>query len=255
MDTSHEPTAPARLMTYNIHRCVGLDGKHSPERIAETIRESDPDIVALQEVEVGHVRTARMDQPRVLAEKLGMQFLYHPARERREERFGNAILSRLPLRSVRTALLPTLPRFAVQRRAAVWAAVEVRGVQLQVINTHLGLVRGERMLQALDLCGTDWLTHPECSHPRVLCGDFNATPRSRVHKVLNGTLRDAQELYDGESHPTWPSLWPFVRYDHVFVSREIEVRRVHVPRTKLTRIASDHLPVVMEFHVEGNGKP
>ncbi|MBI4565420.1 MAG: endonuclease/exonuclease/phosphatase family protein [Planctomycetes bacterium] len=243
------PRPTFRILTYNVHRCVGVDGRHDPARVAAAIREADPHIVALQELETDHLRTDHLDQPSRLAELLGMEFLYHPARERDGARFGNAILSRLPLRMVRSALLPTSPVFRVQRRAALWASVKVGNRDVQVINTHLGLVRGERMLQATDLCGKDWLTHAACAFPRILCGDFNATARSPVYRLINGTLRDAQIVNGGTSRPTWPSLWPFVRYDHVFVSPEISVKRAEVLRTRLTRVASDHLPVLVEFDV------
>jgi endonuclease/exonuclease/phosphatase family metal-dependent hydrolase len=238
-------------MTYNVHRCVGVDRRHSPERIADIIARLDPDIIALQELEIGHHRTDHVHQPRAIADILDMDFHYHPARRREDAGFGNAIMSRLPMRKVRSAILPTHPRINTQRRGALWASIQVDGHEVQVINTHLGLIRGERLLQAMALVGDEWLGHPDCRTPQIICGDFNATPRSPVYKLFNGTLRDA----DKNGHKprrTWPSFCPVVRYDHVFVSKEIVVHKVEIPRTLATSIASDHLPVVIDFEVRSD---
>jgi endonuclease/exonuclease/phosphatase family metal-dependent hydrolase len=237
---------PLRLMTYNVHRCVGIDRRHSLERVAEVILTQNPDIVAVQELEVGHRRTNHVHQPERLAELLGMDFHYHPARRRGDEQFGNAIFTRLPLDPVRSA---PLPRYAgMQTRAALWASVTLGGLSIQIINTHLGLLHPERVRQARALCGEEWLGHPACSpHPRIICGDFNLTPLSRAYRLFQSGLRDAQRLGPDRVRRTWPSFLPIVRYDHIFVCPRIDVHRTHVPSSKLTVLASDHLPVVMDF--------
>jgi endonuclease/exonuclease/phosphatase family metal-dependent hydrolase len=237
-------------MTWNIHHCVGIDRRHSIERIAAVISEYDPDIVALQELEVNHRRSARIHQPSELARLLRMDYHYHPARIVKGAGFGNGILSRLRMRHVRCGVLPSHPIVRLQKRGALWMSVEVEGHEVQIINTHFGLVGSERVLQARALCGSDWLDHQDCRHrPRIVCGDFNATPRSAAYRMLDGTLRDAQHLAGDPKVSTWPSLLPVVRYDHVFVGHGIRARRMEVPRTRRTLVASDHLPVLMEFEV------
>lgn len=241
-------TSTLRLMTYNVHRCVGLDRRHSPERIADVIAGYAPDIVALQELEVGHRRTDRVHQPERLAEILGMDFHYHPARRRGDAQFGNALFSRLPMDAVRSAPLPGY--VGMQARAALWASVTVAGLKVQVINTHLGLFHLERVRQARALCGEEWLGHPACSpHPRIICGDFNATPISGAYRLFGSGLRDAQRLGDRRARRTWPSFLPVVRYDHIFVCPRIDVHQTQVPSSPLTTLASDHLPVIMDFQV------
>jgi endonuclease/exonuclease/phosphatase family metal-dependent hydrolase len=231
-------------MTYNVHRCVGVDRRHSPERVAEVIQSHKPDIVAVQELEVGHKRTHHVHQPERLAELLGMDFHYHPARRRGDAQFGNALFSRLPMDPVRSAPLPAVPGF--QSRAALWASVTVGGQKVQVINTHLGLFHLERLRQARALCGEDWLDHPACNpHPRILCGDFNLTPLSGAYRMIRSGLRDAQRLGDRRAKRTWPSFLPIIRYDHIFVCPRIDVLQTHVPSS----LASDHLPVIMDFQV------
>lgn len=241
-----------RLMTYNVHRCIGIDRRHAPDRIAEIIALYDPDIVALQELEVGHPRTGRIDQAQVLSDILKTDFHYHAARQRGEAQFGNAILSRLPMRKVHCGLLPTLPRIPIQTRGALWVAIQVGPVEVQIINTHLGLLHHERFLQAGALCSEDWLAHPTyLTQPRILCGDFNATTASRVYRVFMEQLKEVGTLTSSPSGRTWPSFLPVFRYDHVFVSPRIQVQTVLVPKTRLTVRASDHLPVVVDLQVQG----
>lgn len=240
-------------MTYNVHRCIGLDRRHAPQRIAEIIATLDPDIVALQELEAGHPRTGSVDQAEVIAAILKADFHYHAARQRGEARFGNAVFSRLPMRKIQSAVLPTLPQIPIQTRGALWVAVRIGPAEVQIINTHLGLLHRERFLQAGALCSEEWLGHPECrSAPRILCGDFNATTASRVYRLFMESLHDAGSLGPVPSGRTWPSFLPLFRYDHVFVCPRILVRGLIVPKTPLTVLASDHLPVVVDFDVAEN---
>jgi endonuclease/exonuclease/phosphatase family metal-dependent hydrolase len=232
---------------------VGIDNRHSVERVADAIREHEPDVVALQELEVNHKRSQRIHQPSRMADLLKMDYHYHPARIRGEAGFGNAVFTRHSMKEVRTATLPTF-RF-LQKRGAVWMSVNLDGHPVQIINTHFGLLRRERMMQARALCGDGWLDHPKCrDNPRIVCGDFNATPRSGVYKMLDTHLSDAMRLAGDPQVRTWPSMLPLVRYDHVFVCEGIRARSVQVPRTLRTRLASDHLPVLMDFEVRPRAK-
>src|SRR5687767_9551920 len=211
-------TATYRLLTYNVHRCVGLDRRHSPDRIARVIAQFNPDLVALQELENRNPRTGHVDQAKVISDMLQTDFHFHPAHQRREVGFGNAIFSRLPMRMIRSSLLPGLAALPVQSRGALWVSVSIGGVDVQIINTHLGLLPQERFLQAGSLMGCDWLSHPECrGQPRILCGDFNATSASRVYRLFMNSLRDVQREMGEKPEGTWPSFFPVLRYDHVFV--------------------------------------
>src|SRR5262245_3674505 len=90
-----------RVMSYNVHRCVGCDGVRSPDRIAHVIARYRPDVAALQELDVGHARTRYHDQPALIANALEMHYHFHPAITVAEEGYGDAVLSRYPLRLVR----------------------------------------------------------------------------------------------------------------------------------------------------------
>jgi len=67
-----------RIMTYNIHSCIGMDGKISPERISRVIAQCSPDVVALQELDVGRARTDRVDQADLIAQYLQMDYHFLP---------------------------------------------------------------------------------------------------------------------------------------------------------------------------------
>ena len=242
-------TDTLRVMTYNVHSCIGMDGKLAPERIARVIARYAPDVVALQELDVGRARTEGMDQAHLIARYLEMDFHFHPAMYIEEERYGDAILTHLPMRLVKAGTLPGLPdKPRIEPRGALWVAIELNGIEYQVMNTHLGLLPRERRVQAEALLGPDWLGHPDCRGPVVLCGDFNAFPSSPACRRLRTRLHDAQiELDSHRPRSTFFGRFPTARIDHVFVDPGIEVLDIEVPDTELVRVASDHLPLIVEM--------
>jgi endonuclease/exonuclease/phosphatase family metal-dependent hydrolase len=217
------------------------------------IAQCRPDIVALQELDAGRPRTGGEDQAHAIAARLGMTFHFHPTVQVAEEQYGDAILSLLPMRLVKVGALPTLRRGPkLERRGALWAAIAVEGGELQVINTHLGLAPPEQRLQMACLTGRDWLGHDDCAEPVVMLGDFNATPRYAAYVQATAKLRDARRLVGGgkgRGAPTFPSRFPLLRIDHLFVSDGIEVLDLHVPDGPLARAASDHLPLVADIRL------
>ncbi|MGO4411232.1 MULTISPECIES: endonuclease/exonuclease/phosphatase family protein [unclassified Brevundimonas] len=241
-----------RLLTYNVHRCVGVDRKLDVARIAAVIAGLEPDIVCLQELDVGRARTGGVDQASAIAQRLSMSFRFHPAMKVEAELYGDAILTPHPERLIRAAALPTLPNLrGLEPRGALWSAIEFNGVTLNVVNTHLGLVPREQRLQTAALVGPEWLGDPACTGPTILTGDFNATSITRPYYALTRRLADAQrELGLKPSVKTFPSSFPAIRIDHCFVSPEIRVTGVMTPLHPLARAASDHLPLVIDFEFQ-----
>ena len=241
-----------RLATYNVHRCVGTDRRLDVERVAGVIAACNADIVALQELDVGRRRTGHVDQAHRLAELLRMKSHFHPAMSVEEERYGDAILTALPERLVRAGALPGLPRLrGLEPRGALWVAVDIGGgVELQVINTHLGLVPREQQVQAAALIGEDWMASEAFTAPAVLLGDFNASPLSKTYRMLTAVIRDAQTGLGRSPTATFPSGFPFMRIDHVFVAGAVTVTRVESPFDARARVASDHLPLVVDLEIE-----
>jgi endonuclease/exonuclease/phosphatase family metal-dependent hydrolase len=240
-----------RLLTYNVHRCVGTDGKLDVGRVAEVIAAQRPDIVCLQEVDVGRARTGGVDQAESLARRLGMAFHFNAALKVEAELYGDAILTGLPVRLVKSGPLPGLPGLrGLEPRGALWVAVTVGGAQVQIINTHLGLVPREQRAQAEALVGPGWLGSAPPGEPLALVGDFNATRLSRAYQILASALRDARRAAPfARAGPTFPSGMPILAIDHVFVGAGLDIMAVRTPLDPLSRRASDHLPLAVDFRV------
>jgi endonuclease/exonuclease/phosphatase family metal-dependent hydrolase len=238
-----------RIVTYNVHRCVGNDRRLDVGRVAAVLAQLNPDIVALQELDVGRRRTGHADQAHEIARRLEMTHHFHAAMQVEEERYGDAILTRYPERLVKVGPLPGHPRMPrLEPRGALWVEVEIDGRPVQIINTHLGLVPREQQIQATHLAGPAWVGHADCAWPAILLGDFNATASSIVYRTLTSRLQPARRLARRKQPTsTFPSPLPVLRIDHLFVSPGIEVHEVSAPFDPLTRVASDHLPLVMDF--------
>lgn len=244
-----------RILTYNVHRCVGVDRRLDVDRIAAVIAEHEPDIVCLQELDVGRARTGGVDQAQAIADRLSMSVRFHAAMRIEAEEYGDAILTRWPERLVRSGALPTIKGIpGLEPRGALWVKIAIEGVELNVINTHLGLVPREQQLQAAALVGKDWAGHSECSAPTLLAGDFNATSITRPYRTIAARLEDCQrQLGLSPSVKTFPSGFAAIRIDHVFVTPDVRVTAVKAPFSPLTRMASDHLPLVVDFEVQPAG--
>lgn len=241
-----------RLLTYNVHRCVGTDRRLDVDRIVAVIAEHDPDIVCLQELDVGRMRTRMVDQAQAIAAGLDMSFHFNPAMVVEAEEYGDALLTRHPERLIHKGPLPTIRGIpGLEPRGAIWAAVEIGGVTLNVLNTHLGLVPREQRLQAAALVGKEWLSDPRCTGPTILTGDFNATSITRPYQALTRRLADCQrQLGLKPTVKTFPSGFPAIRIDHAFVSPGVRVTGVRAPFSPLARVASDHLPLIIDFEFE-----
>lgn len=244
-----------RIVTYNVHRCLGVDGRLSPGRIAEVIAETKADVVALQELDVRRARSGGIDQAEAVARALGMGNVhFHPALKVMEEEYGDAIITALPSRVVKAGALPGLERKPqIEPRGAIWARIEMDGGPVDVINTHFGLRRWERRAQARCLLGPEWLGRADPDVPMVLAGDFNSFPRGTVCGMIRQHLRDAHQLGSPKRRRprrTYPSGFPVFRIDHIFVSKQFSVQSADTHRSVLSRAASDHLPLVAELIIE-----
>ena len=237
------------IMTYNVHRLIGNDRVTSAARIAEVIETYHPDIVALQELPGGRYRPEDSGTCLDLMHQLSLLEKSRALTYVERERNGNVTFSRYPMRLMRAGgLHPHTKRRSIVPRGVLWTEIEICGHLLQVVNTHLGLTPPERASQTKVLGGPEWLQHPDCRPPIILCGDFNLLPSSPIHKRLKDILNDRQEsLSFGHTEWTFPSHYPIMRLDHLFVSPDIHVESVKIPQTKLTKIASDHLPMLVKL--------
>lgn len=240
-----------RVATYNVHGCMGMDWQRSETRIAEVIAEMSVDIVALQELDLGRRRSAGANQTKMIAEQLGLYSHFHPAMRRDDEHYGNAIISRYELNVRRAVELPGKPPFFCrENRAVIEADIETNFGKVRVINTHLGLGWRERFVQAQLLTSGEWRLAIADDIPVILLGDFNSLRGSRPYRTLSRHLHDVRELIPATGPiPTFPTRFPMLAVDHIFVNRAVKPLSVTVHRSSLARIASDHFPLVAEFEL------
>jgi endonuclease/exonuclease/phosphatase family metal-dependent hydrolase len=238
---SPEPTSatpPPRVVTvmgWNLHNAVNAAGRLDPEAIARVIEDSGADVVGLQEVSRGWLIWGGMDMLTWLADRLDMDHTWGPTAD---AQWGNAILSRHPLRDVVRASLP--PDTLLLRRGHVSARIETAGGLLRVHSTHFTHVDDqhvERVRQA-EVIRDAWAGAPRT----VIVGDLNATPESEAIAVVRSAgLVDVAAAASTPPGPTFPSTAPEVRIDYAFVSPDLVATAVPLAPTT----ASDHLPVAI----------
>lgn len=242
-----------RVLSYNIHRAIGVDRRFRPERIAQIIGHYDADIVLLQEVDEGAPRSRELDLAKELASDLG--FPYRAVGHNvtlRKGRYGNATLSRFPILSERNIDLTIA---AWKRRGCQHTAIALDGRpdrRLDVFNLHLGLSAGQRARQVELLARSSEMTTLPPSAACVVGGDFNDW-RSLLVPFLTGgmNLKSATELSTGGHLLTYPSFFPRGPLDRIYYRGPLTLHSAYRCRQKLSRMASDHLPIVADFEIKG----
>jgi endonuclease/exonuclease/phosphatase family metal-dependent hydrolase len=269
-----------RLLSWNIQWCRGVDGRVDPSRIAaEARRIADPDIACFQEVasDFADLPGSRgEDQPVVLWNAMpGYQPVAAwavdvPGRSGARSRFGNLILSRLPVQRVLrhslpwpAADVPTMPRLAVE------AVIATAFGPIRVITTHLEYYsrahRAAQIVRLAEICAEARAPRKTVEEPgpfrslpapasMILCGDFNLPPEDPLHaEILKIGFVDAWR----EKHPDVPHPPTFRLHerkegeapyccDFVFVTPDLAPRLTAV-RVDSDNRASDHQPLIVEL--------
>jgi endonuclease/exonuclease/phosphatase family metal-dependent hydrolase len=235
-----------RLLTYNIHKGVGgSDRRYRFERVVAVIAAEEPDLVCLQEVDRHVHRSHYHDQPALLAEKLrAAAHLYQLNVPHREGGYGNLILSRWPFRSQHLVSLRLRRR---KPRGAQLVVVDSPDGPLHLVNWHLGLAEKERRWQASHLLG-----HPlflQAAHlPTLIAGDYNDW-RNQLAGHSFHPHRFHQATAPARRFRTFPAFLAMASLDKVFYRGPIHVVHARTVRSRLARRASDHLPLVLDFHL------
>ena len=218
------PESCLRIASYNVHGCTGTDGRKDAARIAAVIQELECDTVGLQEVDY------RLDY---IGARLGMQAVAGLTLARHDGPFGNALLTRRKILEVRRLALGYGRR---EPRNALDVELEVSGQRLRVIVTHLGLFAAERRWQVKKLL--DLLPQTPAHERVIVLGDINEwLPLSRPLRWMNSLLgRSVAER-------SFPSRWPLVALDRVWVRPRPALLALKAHRSPLAAVASDHLPV------------
>jgi endonuclease/exonuclease/phosphatase family metal-dependent hydrolase len=237
LDTS---AGTLRLMTYNVHSCVGLDGRLSVRRVAEVLNRYNPHFVALQELDVGCRRSGMRDQLAELSQLWPSEAFFFPATSKGGGSYGIGCLSRLPVTRWQGHKLPRARGVAGEPRVAIEAHLQLNdGGSLVMVNTHLGLTRADRLAQ---IEGLEALLE-QCQGPLVLLGDFNCPPQSKEVKRLLRRLESSSSV----APKTWFGSYPVRVLDYVFLRQAGQVKKSFVPIDHLTVKASDHLPLVVDL--------
>lgn len=235
------------IATYNIHKCRGMDGRTSPERVAEVISGLDADVVALQEVVRGR---GKLDQLEGIARKLkGYDYCFGKTRDIRGADYGNAVLSRLPLRGHEHYNITASWR---EPRGCLRAEIGLKQVarkRLQLFNVHLGTGYIERRKQAHLLVADQLLSDPAFSGSRIVLGDFNEWTRGLATRMLSSHLESVDVRKFLKRRRTYPGILPLTHLDHIYFDPDFQLRNFTVVKNKLAKMASDHLPLVAEFSV------
>jgi len=246
-----------RVLTYNIHRCIGVDRRFRPERIVEILRHHDADIVLLQEVDDGAPRSREMDLARELAEMAGYpHYAVGHNVSLRKGRYGNSTLSRLPISRERNIDL-TIGRHkrrGCQHTTLLLPAAGGGGDErpLEVFNLHLGLSAREREKQVGLLVRSHELADLDPRQPCLVGGDFNDW-RSRLRPIFTEVLgfRNATDLKSrwNAVMRTYPSFSPQGGLDRVYYRGGLALESARTCRLQLSKVASDHRPVICEFEL------
>jgi len=173
-------TKRVRILTYNIHKCRGLDRRVHPRRIVEVLREVDADIVALQEVLSVQGHPAE-DQAQFIAAQLGFHSCLGENRRLNGGAYGNLLLSRFPLRAIQNHDISTEGR---EPRGCLRADIELAETTVHVFNVHLGTSFFERRQQGRKLVSSEILGDQDLHGARVILGDFNEWTQGLTSDLL-----------------------------------------------------------------------
>ncbi len=239
-----------RLLSYNIHKGVGgRDRRYRLERVIEVIEAENPDLICLQEVDHNVRRSRFHDQPRMLGDYFRSVAHLQQINVRLKSGggYGNLVLSRWPFQGKHQLSL----RMGKKKpRGAQIAVVDTPEGSLHLVHWHLGLAERERHWQVKHL-----LEHPlfgESAHlPTLIAGDTNDWRNTL------GRGPFAEHGFDHVTHPisrfrSFPAWFPIGSLDKVYCRGSIFIRAVRVVRTKLAKRASDHLPLVVDFHLSAS---
>ena len=241
-----------RVLSYNIHRAIGVDRRFRPERIAKIVGHYSADVVLLQEVDDGAPRSRELN----LAKELAYQLEYpHYAIGHnvslKKGRYGNATLSRHPIVRERNIDLTVSNR---KRRGCQHTTIRLEKVKghargLEVFNVHLGLSARERVHQVGRLARSSEFGGLEEHGPCLIGGDFNDW-RSHLQPIFTEILgfRCATERVRG-SIRTYPAFSPTGSLDRIYYRGRIRALASARCRMRLSKVASDHLPVIADFEL------
>lgn len=237
-----------RLVSYNIHKGIGgRDRRYRLARIIDILEAQNPDLFCLQEVARGSRRSRYDDQPRVLAKYFGAAASFFQATVHyKYGGYGNLFASRWPVRISHQVSLSIADK---KPRGAQLAVVETPEGLLHLTNWHLGLGEKERQWQVAHLLSHRLFRESE-QLPTLIAGDTNDWRNSLANSVFS------QHGFRHATHPvsrfrSFPAWLPVGAIDKAFFRGNIFIRKTRLIRSALAHRASDHLPLLIDFHLSG----
>lgn len=231
-----------RVAAYNIRHGEGVDRTLDLARIADVLAQLDADVIALQEVDQGTDRTGRVDQAAAIAARLGYRGVHGAHRPFQGGAYGNAVLTRLPVRASRTHAVPPA---AGQALAVLEVEVAMPGLgPVSVVSVHLAGSLDDRMAQAQAITRL----FAAADRPIVLAGDFNGRPDDAAVAWLSGRWR---RLEKNGPRETFPADRPDREIDFMMVAADEARLELVEHRVLPESMAADHRPLLAVFRVAG----
>jgi endonuclease/exonuclease/phosphatase family metal-dependent hydrolase len=243
-------TQKIRIATYNIHKGRGLDGRTSIARIGRVLEAIDADIVALQEVVSHEGRTIEDHQAGYLAQRFGYFHMIGETRKHLGAVYGNVTLSRWRFTQTRHVDLSVPGR---EERGVLRTDIRLEPhLIVHVFNAHLGTGHRERRKQAPRLVDRDLLKALDIRGARIMLGDFNEWTRGLVTETLSKEFHLTDLRVHLPRRRTYPFGLPLLSLDHIYYDHHFQVEHAHFHTTRLSLMASDHLPLVADLLVDSS---
>ena len=235
-----------RVLSYNIHKGIGgRDRRYQLQRILDVIEHENPDLICLQEVDRDTRRSRHDDQPHLLAEHFQFPHLmYRMNVHLKQGGYGNLLLSRWPFKTRHEI---SLQRGAKKPRSAQIAVIETLEGPLRLVNYHLGLAEAERHWQVRRLLEHKLFQEGD-GLPTLIVGDTNDWRNT----LFQGAYQEygMQQITGPPSKfRSFPAYMAVGSLDKAFCCQQLQVHEARIVRSTLTRAASDHLPLVIDFHL------
>ena len=236
-----------RVATYNIHKGRGLDQRVQIGRIVDVLREIDGDIIALQEVLSIEGKKPKDHQARFIAREMGFHYRIGENRRLQGGAYGNVTLSRFPLIHTHNYDITQPGR---EQRGCLRTDLQIAPNRvLHVYNLHLGTSSRERHDQARMLFDSGILKPASRAGPRIVLGDFNEWISGLTSRLMKDHFNSIPVRPLLGRSRTYPGFFPLVHLDHIYFDGALDVVKVVVHRSRGALIASDHLPIVVDFQV------
>ncbi|MBW7857486.1 MAG: endonuclease/exonuclease/phosphatase family protein [Leptonema sp. (in: Bacteria)] len=274
-----------RLLTYNIHKAIGTDRRYEPDRVVEILRQSEADILCLQEVDFRVPRSSYDDIAFSFAEALGFHYTLGLNVFLKRGAYGNAILSRYPILHSENLNIT----WSIKKpRGCLMSRIVTPAGELAVLNMHLGLAGFERLRQVRMILESQFVGRLG-SLPAVFAGDTNdrtqkvdrmfsfmgfrdtsiirrpekkSAEKKSAKKTITlpdwkklkqiGDLKELKSLGvvgDLQTFPSYTAI-PLIRIDKMFVSNHFTIQNHLVLKNQKTKVASDHLPLIVDLELK-----